>query len=47
MKVSDLFSADVEPALNEWMRNFTSLDDLFLAMPQLYAKLELRSIEGG
>ena len=46
MKVSDLFSADVEPGLNEWMRNFTSLDDLFLAMPQLYAKLELPSIEG-
>jgi hypothetical protein len=45
MKVSDLFSAEVEPILNEWMRSFTSLD-LFLAMPQLYAKLESQSIEG-
>jgi NDP-sugar pyrophosphorylase family protein len=46
MKVSDLFSAEVEPVLNEWMRKFTSLDDLFLAMPQLYAKLKSQSIEG-
>jgi UDP-N-acetylglucosamine diphosphorylase / glucose-1-phosphate thymidylyltransferase / UDP-N-acetylgalactosamine diphosphorylase / glucosamine-1-phosphate N-acetyltransferase / galactosamine-1-phosphate N-acetyltransferase len=46
MKVSDLFSAEAEPMLNEWMRNFTSLVDLFLAIPQLYAKLESQSIEG-
>jgi NDP-sugar pyrophosphorylase family protein len=46
MKVSDLFSADVEPALHEWLRKFTSLDDLFLAMPQLYAGLTSQSIEG-
>ena len=46
MKVSDLFSAELEPVLNEWMRKFTSLDDLFLAMPQLYAKLKSQSIEG-
>jgi NDP-sugar pyrophosphorylase family protein len=44
--VSDLFSADLEPALNEWMRNFSSLDNLFFAMPQLYAKLKSQSIEG-
>src|ERR1700730_9277568 len=46
MKLSDLFSAEIEPVLNEWIRNFTSPDDLFLAMPQLYAKLKLQSIEG-
>jgi NDP-sugar pyrophosphorylase family protein len=46
MKVSNLFSSELEPALNEWMRNFTSLDDLFLAMPQLYAKLNSQIIEG-
>ena len=46
MKVSDLFSAEVEPVLNEWMRQFSSLTDLFLAMPQLYAKLKSQSIEG-
>jgi UDP-N-acetylglucosamine diphosphorylase / glucose-1-phosphate thymidylyltransferase / UDP-N-acetylgalactosamine diphosphorylase / glucosamine-1-phosphate N-acetyltransferase / galactosamine-1-phosphate N-acetyltransferase len=46
MKVSDLFSTEAEPILNEWMKSFTSLDDLFLAMPHLYAKLESQSIEG-
>jgi NDP-sugar pyrophosphorylase family protein len=46
MKVSDLFSAELEPVLNEWMRHFTSPDDLFLAMPQLYAKLKSVSIVG-
>jgi NDP-sugar pyrophosphorylase family protein len=46
MKVSDLFSAELELILNEWIRKFTSLDDLFLAMPQLYAKLKSQSIEG-
>ena len=46
MKISDLFSAEVEPVLSEWMRKFTSLEDLFLAMPQLYAKLNSQSIEG-
>ena len=46
MKVSDLFLEELEPVLNEWMRNFASLDDLFLAMPQLYAKLESLSVDG-
>jgi NDP-sugar pyrophosphorylase family protein len=46
MRVSDLFSAEVEPFLNEWIRKFTSLDDLFLAMPQLYAKLKSQTIQG-
>jgi NDP-sugar pyrophosphorylase family protein len=46
MKVSDLFSAEMEPVLNEWMRKLTSLDEIFLAMPQLYAKLKLQNIQG-
>jgi NDP-sugar pyrophosphorylase family protein len=46
MNVSDLFSAEEEPVLNEWVRNFSSVDDLFLAVPQLYAKLKSQSIEG-
>ena len=46
MKVSDLFSAEVEPVLNEWMRKFTSPDDLVLAMPQLYEKLKSQNIQG-
>ena len=41
MKVSDLFSAEVEPALKEWMGKFTSPGDLFLAMPQLYEKVTI------
>jgi NDP-sugar pyrophosphorylase family protein len=46
MKVSDLFSAEMEPDLDKWLRNFTSLDDLFSAMPQLYARLETLNIQG-
>src|SRR5262245_1024448 len=46
MKLSDLFSVEVDPVLNEWMRKFTSLDDLFLAMPELYATLKSQTIEG-
>jgi NDP-sugar pyrophosphorylase family protein len=46
MKVSDLFSAEMEPVLNEWMRGFTSLDEMFLAMPQLYSKLKSQNIQG-
>jgi UDP-N-acetylglucosamine diphosphorylase / glucose-1-phosphate thymidylyltransferase / UDP-N-acetylgalactosamine diphosphorylase / glucosamine-1-phosphate N-acetyltransferase / galactosamine-1-phosphate N-acetyltransferase len=46
MKISDLFSVEVDPVLIEWMRKFTSLDDLFLGMPELYAKLESQTIEG-
>jgi len=46
MNVSDLFLAEEEPVLNEWMRNFDSLDNLFLAMPQLYANLKSQDIEG-
>jgi NDP-sugar pyrophosphorylase family protein len=46
MKVSDLFSAEMEPDLNKWLGNFTSLDDLFSAMPQLYARLESQNIQG-
>ena len=46
MKVSDLFSAEMEPDLNNWVRKFTTLSDLFTAMPQLYARLESQNIEG-
>lgn len=46
MKVSDLFSVEADPVLNEWMRKFTSLDELFLAMPELYAKLKSQTIQG-
>ena len=46
MQVSDLFSAPMEPALNDWIRQFSSLADLFAGMPQLYAKLESQDIEG-
>ena len=46
MKVSDLFSAEIEPDLNKWVRKFTTLSDLFSAMPQLYAKLESQNIQG-
>ena len=46
MQVSDLFSAAMEPALNEWIRQFKSPADLFAGMPQLYAKLESQDIEG-
>jgi NDP-sugar pyrophosphorylase family protein len=46
MKVSDLFSAEMEPVLNEWMRRFTSPDEMFLAMPQLYSNLKSQNIQG-
>ena len=46
MNLSDLFSVKVDPVLNEWMSKFTSLEDLFLAMPELYAKLKSQTIEG-
>jgi NDP-sugar pyrophosphorylase family protein len=46
MKVSDLFSAEMEPDLDKWLGNFTSLDDLFSAIPQLYARLETQNIQG-
>jgi NDP-sugar pyrophosphorylase family protein len=46
MKVSDLFSAEMEPALDEWVRTFNSPSDLFLALPQLHAKLRSQYIQG-
>jgi len=46
MKISDLFSAEMDPKLNEWVRKFTSLGDLLSAIPQLYAKLESQNIQG-
>jgi NDP-sugar pyrophosphorylase family protein len=46
MKISDLFSAQMEPDLNKWVRKFTTLADLFSAIPQLYAKLESQNVQG-
>jgi UDP-N-acetylglucosamine diphosphorylase / glucose-1-phosphate thymidylyltransferase / UDP-N-acetylgalactosamine diphosphorylase / glucosamine-1-phosphate N-acetyltransferase / galactosamine-1-phosphate N-acetyltransferase len=46
MNVSDLFSAEMEPDLNDWVRKFASLGDLFSAMPQLYANLRAQNIQG-
>jgi hypothetical protein len=46
MKVSDLFSAEMEPDLNDWVRKFDWLGDLFSAMPQLYANLRVQNIQG-
>jgi NDP-sugar pyrophosphorylase family protein len=46
MTVSDLFTTETEPALNQWLKKFASLDDLFSAMPQLYAKLKSQNVEG-
>jgi UDP-N-acetylglucosamine diphosphorylase / glucose-1-phosphate thymidylyltransferase / UDP-N-acetylgalactosamine diphosphorylase / glucosamine-1-phosphate N-acetyltransferase / galactosamine-1-phosphate N-acetyltransferase len=46
MTVSDLFSTETEPALNQWLKKFASLDDLFSAIPQLYAKLKSQNVQG-
>src|SRR5262245_34871668 len=46
MTLLDLFSAEMEPALNQWLKGFASLDDLFSAMPQLYAKLTSQNVQG-
>jgi UDP-N-acetylglucosamine diphosphorylase / glucose-1-phosphate thymidylyltransferase / UDP-N-acetylgalactosamine diphosphorylase / glucosamine-1-phosphate N-acetyltransferase / galactosamine-1-phosphate N-acetyltransferase len=46
MNLPDLFAAEMEPDLNEWVRKFNSLDDLFFAIPQLYAKLKVQNIQG-
>lgn len=46
MKVSDLFSAEMEPALSEWIRKFTSCSDLFAGMHQLFTKLCSQNIQG-
>jgi NDP-sugar pyrophosphorylase family protein len=46
MEVCDLFSGKMEPALSEWIQQFTSPADLLSAIPQLYAKLESQVIEG-
>ena len=45
MKISDLFSAEMEPDLNKCVGKFTTLSDLFSAIPQLYARLESQNIE--
>ena len=46
MKISDLFSAEMEPDLNKWVGKFVTLRDLFSALPQLFARLESQNIQG-
>jgi hypothetical protein len=46
MKVSDLFSAEMEPSLNDWLRRFTSPTDLFAGMHQLFTNLSSQNIQG-
>ena|SRR5215211_1319531 len=46
MNVSDLFSENMEPALNEWIRKFTSPSELFAAIPQMFIKLKSQNIHG-
>jgi NDP-sugar pyrophosphorylase family protein len=46
MKVSDLFSAEMEPVLNDWLRRFSSPADLFANMHQLFTNLSSQNIQG-
>ena len=46
MKVSDLFSAEMEPPLNEWLKRFTSPTDLFAGLHQLFTNLSSQNIQG-
>jgi NDP-sugar pyrophosphorylase family protein len=46
MKPSDLFSAEMERDLTNWVGKFALVDDLFSAMPQLYANLRTQNIQG-
>jgi bifunctional UDP-N-acetylglucosamine pyrophosphorylase/glucosamine-1-phosphate N-acetyltransferase len=46
MNALDLFSAQMEPGLNDWVRKFASLNDLLSAIPQLYANLKAQNIQG-
>lgn len=46
MKVSDLFSAEMEPALNDWLKRFTSPADLFASLHQLFTNLSSQNIQG-
>jgi bifunctional UDP-N-acetylglucosamine pyrophosphorylase/glucosamine-1-phosphate N-acetyltransferase len=46
MKLSDLFSAEMEAALMEWLSKFTSLEELLAARHQLFAKLSSQTIQG-
>jgi NDP-sugar pyrophosphorylase family protein len=46
MKVSDLFSAEMEPSLKDWLRRFASPADLFADMHQLFTNLSSQNIQG-
>jgi UDP-N-acetylglucosamine diphosphorylase / glucose-1-phosphate thymidylyltransferase / UDP-N-acetylgalactosamine diphosphorylase / glucosamine-1-phosphate N-acetyltransferase / galactosamine-1-phosphate N-acetyltransferase len=46
MNVSELFLEEMEPALNQWIRKFTSPIELFSAIDQLYANINAQNIQG-
>src|SRR5262245_40253352 len=46
MNVSDLFSAQMEPALNDWLAKFKTLEELVGSSDQLFAKLSSQAIQG-
>ena len=46
VKTSDLFSAEMEPILMEWVAKLASPADLYASLPQLYAKLSTQNIQG-
>jgi NDP-sugar pyrophosphorylase family protein len=46
MNVSELFPADAESPLSNWIRQFASPEELFAHLPQLHAKLNAQRIEG-
>jgi NDP-sugar pyrophosphorylase family protein len=46
MKPTDLFYSEVESELKEWIKQFSSVQDLFENRANLYAKLDALNIQG-
>jgi len=46
MNGSDLFSQEMEPALRDWIRQFTLSLDLLSALPWLYVSLRSQHVLG-
>ncbi len=46
MRPNQLFSASMEPELDQWLSRFTNLEELFSSRAQLYAKLSGQQLEG-
>src|SRR4051812_44201149 len=46
MQVADLYHLPVEPELLKWLAQFSELSDLFMAIPQLFARLTQTLIIG-